>query len=153
MQSTRGNSAAVLILYGFWHSLLLSKERDMFCPMSGCRGFKTVNDSIRSLCIANPQFYLSCCKSVHRLSSGPFPIIAKLPADCGYLCFFCARILMPTYMPRASTIAAARMRYMEPCATLFPKKYRLQSTLSRMASTTSFGKPWLLISSKTPRKA
>lgn len=79
MQSTRGNSAAVLILYGFWHSLLLSKERDMFCPMSGCRGFKTVNDSIRSLCIANPQFYLKLLQKRTSIEQRPLSDYCKAP--------------------------------------------------------------------------
>lgn len=46
------------------------------------------------------------------------------------------RTFISTYSPTAITMAAASTKYMAGSATLSPKKYRLQSTLSRMASTT-----------------
>ena len=46
------------------------------------------------------------------------------------------RTFISTYSPTAITMAAANTKYMAGSATLSPKKYRLQSTLSRMASTT-----------------
>ena len=46
---------------------------------------------------------------------------------------------------------AIRTQYVEESGTLSPKKYRLLSALSRMASTTSSGKHCRSISRNTPR--
>ena len=48
---------------------------------------------------------------------------------------------------------AIRTQYVAESGTLSPKKYRLLSALSRMASTTSSGKHCRSISRNTPRSA